>query len=161
MSYNEIDEHKINEPQRRICEIDQQIEELERKKYEIKQDIKKEATKQGWFSLLQTHFDSSSQRTPEYLSFHRLFKNQFSKLLKETFPIKQIQISKPNHFDVTGFFQLENGNIYYFSIGDLRWSKNFLIRTAESFKDYHGGSNQYADHENYENFLRDLKRVVK
>jgi len=53
-------------------------------------------------------------------------------------------VSSPNHFDVTGFFELTDGTIYYFSIGDLRWFKeSMLIRTAERFSDYTGGMNQY------------------
>lgn len=149
MSYNEIKN------------IDQQINELENKKYQIKQNIKKEAVKQGWFSLLQTEFESSSERTPEYLQFHRLFKREFTKLLKQEFSISKIEIFKPNHFDAGGFFQLTNGNIYYFHIDDLRWDKTFLIRTAESFQDYSGGSNDYCNTEDYESFLTELRRIVK
>ena len=40
------------------------------------------------------------------------------------------------------FFKLNNDRIYYFSLSDLRWSKDsLLIRTAKDFKDYTGGSN--------------------
>lgn len=146
----------------RLNDIENQILELENKRHDIKTEIVNQAKKEGWFSFLQTHFESSSQRTPQYLSFHRMFKRQFSELLKENFPISRIEISKPNHFDVSGFFELENKNIYYFSISDLRWSKgDMLIRTAKDFKDYTGGSNNFLDLENYENFLIGLKRVVK
>jgi hypothetical protein len=56
-----------------------------------------------------------------------------------------IAIGKPNHFDMSGFFQMDNGQMWWFRIEDLRWSKNnMLVRTAQSFKDYTGGRNQYV-----------------
>jgi hypothetical protein len=89
------------------------------------------------------HFESSSSKTPEYLAWHRLFKKEFTLLLKNLGAIK-IEIGKPNHFDMSGFFQMGTGQIWYFSISDIRWSKDsMLIRAAESFKDYKGGYNQY------------------
>ena len=85
-------------------------------------------------------FESSSTRTPQYLEFHRVFKREFTQLLHPY--ISAIEISKPNHFGVSGFFELPDKRIFYFSIGDLRWCKNsMLIRTATSFKDYTGGRN--------------------
>jgi hypothetical protein len=55
-----------------------------------------------------------------------------------------IQIGKPNHFDMSGFFTL-NGQMWWFRIEDLRWSKqNMLIRTVQSYKDYCGGFNKYV-----------------
>lgn len=96
-------------------------------------------------ALLATkqHFESSSSRTPEYLAWHRLFKKEFTLLLKNLGAVK-IEIGKPNHFDMSGFFQMGTGQIWYFSISDIRWSKDsMLIRTATSFKDYTGGNNQF------------------
>ena len=95
-------------------------------------------------ALQSTHqeFESSSSRTPEYLAWHRLFKREFTKFLtaKEA---TNIVIGSPNHFDISGFFMLGNA-IWYFRIEDLRWSKaQMLIRTAEHYKDYTGGMNQY------------------
>lgn len=142
-----------------LSEIEQQIQELESKRDQIKEADFKKASKH-WFTLLHAKYESSSTRTPQYLTFCRVFKRQFKKLLNETFDIEKIEISKPNHFDQTGFFELKNGNIYYFSIGDLRWDKGFLIRTAKDFKDYSGGSNDYCNTEDFESFMNDLKRVV-
>ncbi len=151
---------KVERKARDLSEIDMQIRQLELEKQEIKDNTKKQAKKEGWFSLLNTEFESSSQRTPEYLTFHRLFKSEFSKLLKDTFDIDRIEISKPNHFDANGFFKLKNGKIFWFSIGDLRWDKSFLIRTAMNFQDYTGGSNNMLNTEDYESFLTGLKKVV-
>lgn len=88
----------------------------------------------------QKDFESSSQRTPEYLQWHRLFKKEFTSFLKER-KAENIDIGNPNHFDMSGFFDMEK-QIYYFSVGDLRWDKAaMLVRTAETHKDYTGGSN--------------------
>ena len=108
---------------------------------------------------LKQEFISSSQRTEQYLSFHRLFKSDFKKLLKDY--CSEILISKPNHFDITGFFKLNNGKIYYFSISDLRYSKDsMMIRTAEHFKDYTGGSNNFLNlDDNFKDNLFNYLRV--
>jgi len=90
----------------------------------------------------QKTFESASNRTPEYLSWHRLFKREFKKFLTNK-GATQIEIGKPNHFDMSGFFTL-TGQIWYFSVSDIRWSKeSMLIRTAKSYKDYTGGMNQF------------------
>ena len=92
--------------------------------------------------LIKQEFESSTGRTPQYMEFHRTFKREIKKLLEPH--VKRIEVSKPNHFDVSGFFELNDGRIYYFSLSDLRWSKEkLLVRTAKDFKDYTGGMNQY------------------
>jgi len=88
-------------------------------------------------------FESSCFKTPQYLSWHRLFKREFTKFLTAK-GATNIAIGKPNHFDMSGFFTLDN-TIWYFSIGDLRGFKDsMLIRTAKHYKDYSGGMNQYV-----------------
>ena len=90
--------------------------------------------------LLGFEFESSSERTKEYLEFHRIFKKEFKELLKPY--IKEILIDKPNHFDINGFFKLNDNRVYNFFISDLRWFKDLMtIRIAKDFKDYNGGSN--------------------
>lgn len=94
-------------------------------------------------ALAQTneHYETSSGRTPEYLSWHRTFKREFTKFLTEK-GATSIEIGKPNHFDISGFFVVDN-QTWYFRIEDIRWSKtDMLIRTAKSNKDYTGGRNQ-------------------
>ena len=107
--------------------------------------------------LLNEKFESSCSRTPQYLKAHKTFKGEFTKLLKPL--TKEILISKPNHFDITGFFKLNDDRIYYFSIGDLRFNKTFLIRIAKDFKDYTGGSNNFLSLNNdfVENLLNKLE----
>ena len=143
-----------------IVKLEQQIARLETKRDAIKTDEFMQAAK-NWFTLLHAEYESSSSRTTQYLTFCRVFKKQFKKLLNDNFDILKIKISKPNHFDQTGFFEMKNGNIYYFSIGDLRWDKCFLIRTAKDFEDYTGGSNDYCNTENFEQFMADLKRIIQ
>lgn len=142
-----------------LKELEQQKADIENKINLIK-EIKFKAASKHWFTLLHAEYESSSIRTPQYLTFCRVFKIQFKKLLKGTFDIEKIEISTPNHFDQTGFFELKNGRIYYFSIGDLRWDKNFLIRTAQNFTDYTGGNNQDCNIDDFESFMNDLKRIV-
>lgn len=90
----------------------------------------------------QQEFESSCSKTPEYLAWHKLFKKEFTKFLTEH-NATQIEIGKPNHFDMSGFFTI-NGQAWYFLINDLRgFEENMLIRTAKNYKDYTGGINQY------------------
>lgn len=141
-----------------------EIRDLENKYFELVEQEKKavlkaksEGMKKSLY-LLGFEFESSSGRTSQYLEFHRTFKREFKKLLQPY--TKKIDISKPNHFDLSGFFELNSGDIYYISVGDLRWSKdNMLIRTAKDFKDYTGGSNGFislnSDFEsNLQNYLK-------
>ena len=108
--------------------------------------------------LLGFDFESSSARTPQYLEFHRIFKKEFTAILKPY--TEEILIHKPNHFDISGFFKLKDGEIYYFSIGDLRWDKGvMLIRTAENYKDYTGGSNNFIAVN--EDFVTNLLKYIK
>ena len=94
-------------------------------------------------NLIKEPFGSSSNKTPQYLTFHRTFKREFTKHLLGI-GCKDIQFHKPNHFDVSGFFTGPNNRTFYFSIGDLRWNKErIMIRTASHYKDYSGGSNYY------------------
>jgi hypothetical protein len=91
----------------------------------------------------QKDFESSCSKTPEYLAWHRLFKREFTKFLTECGG-RDVQIGKPNHFDMSGFFTL-SGQMWWFRIEDLRWSKqNMLIRTVQSYQDYYGGFNKYV-----------------
>ena len=77
--------------------------------------------------LLNFNFESSSIKTQQYLEFHKTFKRELTAVLKPY--CKEIQISKPNHFDVSGFFRLNDDRVFYFRLEDLRWSKdNILIR---------------------------------
>jgi len=144
-----------------ISEKEKELNNLNSQLTDLKENEKKEILKTNGFNkviyLLNVEFESSSSRTPQYLEAHRIFKREFKKVLN---PIcKEIDISKPNHFDITGFFKLNDNRIYYFSIGDLRWDKTFLIRIAKDFADYTGGSNNFIelDDKFIENLLKKLE----
>ena len=112
------------------------------------------------FELIKQEFESSSMKTPQYLAFHRTFKREFTKLL-QSLGAENVEVKKANHFDVFGFFTIAN-QIWYFSIGDLRWDKNtMLIRTAKNYVDYTGGSNQTVSLKDEKTFTTDLKYIVK
>ena len=105
-------------------------------------------------------FESSSNKTPEYLAWHRLFKKEFTNFLIGFSQATNIQISKPNHFDMSGFFTVDN-QIWYFSIADIRRSKdNMLLRTAKSYKDYTGGTNNFISLKNELDFAFEFRKIV-
>lgn len=152
---------KIKELEEQIAEKENELSRLSNSLEEYKEEKKKNILKTTGFDkviyLLDQEFESSCSKTPQYLEFHRVFKREFTKVLSSF--CKKIKIAKPNHFDVSGFFELNDGRTYYFSIGDLRWDKIFLIREAKSFEDYTGGSNNFI--ELNENFVDNLLSYLK
>ena len=109
---------------------------------------------------LKQEFESGSGLTPQFSRFYREFKTDFTKLLKREFNAQKIEINR-GHFEINGFFQLPDGRIYYFSLGDVRWSKTgMLVRTATSFGDFAGGINQYARTSSQIDFVKDLKIII-
>jgi hypothetical protein len=99
-------------------------------------------------SIAQLHagFESSTGLTPEFNEFYKTFKREFTKELKSQ-GATDIKFSR-GHFFISGFCTID-GQIYYFSLPDVR-SSNFripklLYRTAESYKDFTGGMNRYAE----------------
>ena len=113
------------------------------------------------FKLHRQEFISSSQKTDQYKTYHRTFKREFTKALTNM-GCRDIKIGKPNHFDVSGFFTAAGGQMWYFSISDLRWSKDqMLIRTAKHDKDWTGGSNQYVSLDSELDLLKGISRTIK
>ena len=95
--------------------------------------------------MLKQGFESSSGLTPEFAQFFNTFKKEFSQELKSV-GATDIKFSR-GHFDITGFCTI-NGQVWYFSLGDVRGSEyqipNLMYRTAKDYKDYRGGSNQWV-----------------
>lgn len=103
--------------------------------------------------ILGTGLESSSGTTPEFLAAYRMFKKEFTKILQVRGCTK-IEIGK-GHFYVSGFFTAPTEQIWYFSCQDFRDPpKSIMYRTAQHYKDYTGGSNQWAALDNLENELR-------
>ena len=114
-----------------------------------------------FITLLKDDFESSAELTPQFQHFYRIFCNEFKRLLKEKFNTTNVKFNR-GHFYIFGFFKIANGNIYYFSVGDVRWYKEeMLIRTATHFKDYTGGSNCFISLESEDDFISGLQREVK
>ena len=95
--------------------------------------------------LYNQEFESSSGTTQQFKTFYTTFRRELIQILKEleatdwTFSM--------GHFYLSGFFKTKDEKIFYFSISDVRHfnDKNLLIRTAENFTDYSGGSNGYVE----------------
>ena len=102
--------------------------------------------------LLKQGFESSSSKTPEFINFAYTFKRELTKELKNA----DCTLVKYNvgHFYVSGFFKTPSGELYYFSLGDVRGSDyvmqtenvyKMMYRTAMTTDDYTGGRNQWAE----------------
>jgi hypothetical protein len=95
--------------------------------------------------LFKQGFQSSSTLTPEFSQFFKTFKKEFTAELKKM-GCEKIEIGR-GHFYISGFFTASSGQIYYFSLSDVRsgFENNCLMyRTAKDYKDYTGGSNQFT-----------------
>ncbi len=92
---------------------------------------------------LNQEFESSSGPTPQWKSFYRLACSTFRKGLKSF--ATDIKMTR-GHFDFHGFFTAKTGQMFYFSLGDVRWNRDnkLLIRTATNYFDFTGGGNQYV-----------------
>jgi hypothetical protein len=79
----------------------------------------------------------------DFKEFYRKEKNRLTKIFKEL-GCTNIKMDYGFYY-FSGFLTSKNGQIYYFSCSDIRHFNynQLLIRTATSYKDYTGGSNQY------------------
>jgi len=98
--------------------------------------------------LLRRGFESATVKTPEFMAFVRTFRSEFTKELKSVGATK-IEISA-GHFYISGFFTSASGQIYYFSLPDVRGMEfvstpKLMYRTAQHYRDFTGGSNQWID----------------
>lgn len=88
------------------------------------------------------YFESSSTTTKQWTDFYNLFKREFNKELKQVGATNIVY--HKGHFGLSGFFTTKSGQIYYFSLSDVRGSNvNLMYRTADHYKDWKGGSNQW------------------
>jgi len=93
---------------------------------------------------------TNSNHDPEFVSFKRKFKSALVNELKSRgVDPKTIQFNY-GHYYISGFFTTPSGQIYYFSISDVRhfFDIQLLYRTAQHYKDWRGGCNQYVEIEN-------------
>jgi hypothetical protein len=112
-----------------------------------------------FIELLKQTFESSSGLTPQFSHFYKVFRRDFTDFLKGR-GITRMTFNRM-HFEVSGFFEMPGGQIWYFNTGDVRWDKgNMLLRTAKSFEDYTGGSNNEARMDSVAEFTEDFDNVV-
>jgi hypothetical protein len=107
--------------------------------------------------MLKEEFVSSTGETEQFRQFYRAFKRDMRRILKPY--IKRIKFHK-GHFFVYGFFELNDGRIFYFSTGDVRYKlmNSMLVRRANNFEDYTGGSNRYVPYN--ESFIDSLLDIT-
>jgi hypothetical protein len=91
---------------------------------------------------------SGSDLGSDFKSFFRKEKNRISKVLTQR-GCTNLEMSYGFYY-FSGFFTAPSGQIYYFSCSDVRHFgyDKLLIRTAKSYKDYTGGSNDYVGVDN-------------
>ena len=111
---------------------------------------------------LSRGFESSSGKTPEFLSFVRTFRSEFTRALTAR-GCTEITYSV-GHFEVSGFFTTPDGGLMYFNTGDVRYgstrSLGLLYRTAEHRKDYTGGRNRHINYSEDMAECMDLQTVA-
>lgn len=105
-------------------------------------------------AMLMNGFESSASETPEFKNFFSTFKREFKRELV-ALGATDIKFSK-GHFYVSGFFTSKTGQAYYFCLSDVRGMNDgirmnsdscmskLLYRTADHYKDFTGGMNQYV-----------------
>lgn len=142
-----------------IRQLESEIAQKNQRLEQLKQNhIQKLNSSKDFITALGQTFESSSQTTDQFKSFYRLFKKDFVKILAR-FNASQIEIDK-GHFYINGFFTVNN-QIFYFSIGDLRWNKSFLLRTAKHYKDWTGGTNHFISLSSREEFIKGLRYFLE
>lgn len=93
--------------------------------------------------LLEQTFKSSIGITEQWAIFARTFKREIKEELRKI-GVQEFTFRR-GHFECSGFFQMPDGQVWYFRLGDVRgplsWRMNLLVRTAKDFKDFTGGVN--------------------
>ena len=113
-----------------------------------------------FIELLKQTFESSSCLTPQFSHFYKVFRRDFTDFLKGR-GITKMTFNRM-HFEVSGFFEMPGGQIWYFNTGDVRWFKDsMLLRTAKGFDDFTGGSNNQVRYGSEEEFTEDFERITK
>jgi hypothetical protein len=93
---------------------------------------------------------TNSKHDPAFKSFCIKFRNA---LTKELSKIGATDFKwNVGHYYISGFFTTTSGQIYYFSLSDVRgtmrmggMSHPLMYRTAQHHKDWTGGSNQWVN----------------
>lgn len=116
------------------------------------------------FELLQNQLrlqeSSGYEYSYDFDKFYRAFNREFKKLAS-SLGCTDIMLSK-SYFFFSGFFTCPNGQIVYIHFEDWRWMTGLYVRTAESYKDYTGGSNHHLPiDEGVDTFITEFKRYLR
>ncbi len=94
-------------------------------------------------------------------SFHNLMKRVCKKIGAK------VLVQKTGHYYVYGYIQRADGQIVYYNYGDFRGMtidvnasgpmRGVLIRTANSIKDSHGGTNNFSSISDLENLIPKIR----
>lgn len=103
-------------------------------------------------------FESSTQRTPEYVSFERKYRNHIKKNLPEGYTLHSFN---GNHFEFSCVIKTNKDKFLYFSIPDVRffpeeWKDDILIREMEHEKDWTGKTNYRTTLDTMKEDLKEL-----
>lgn len=99
------------------------------------------------------------KESPMFKQFFRAFKKEFTELAT-SFGCTDIQFSKPNYFDMSGFYTMPNGQMAYIAFSDWRGRSSFYTRTVKHYKDYHGGNNVFLTFDSDAEFANQFKRFI-
>ena len=88
---------------------------------------------------------SGSDLGQDFKDFFRKEKSRLTKIFKEK-GCTNIEMNYGFYY-FSGFMTASSGQVYYFSCSDVRHFgyDTLLIRTANDYKDFRGGSNQYTN----------------
>lgn len=110
------------------------------------------------FKQIQSCYSAGIFEEDNYRTFCKSLEKTINKVKPEN--IEVVNFSK-NHFTVTFFLRNADNKFLYFSVSDSRYNTNFLsnilYRTAESEKDYTGGTNCYCSIEQLPEVMEKLK----
>lgn len=104
-------------------------------------------------------FESSSERTEEFKSFDRKYKNAIKKKLPKGW---SIYAWRQNHFESSATLRTPDGRFVFLSYSDVRydangWMTHILVREMEHDRDWRGGRNRYTD---LVNLTEDLEKLT-
>jgi len=108
--------------------------------------------------MMNKGFESSSEKTKEFMDFVKVFKKEFKSLLKEV-GCTNFK-THVGHFELSGFFKAPDGIVRYWSLPDVRdGSTSIMIRYASGYDDYTGGSNEWYDLLDWKN-TESIKSII-
>jgi len=114
--------------------------------------------------VLAQDYDHETPDIPRSKDFNRAYKSYVRKQIKP-YGLELVKGKGSSYCECSGFVTDNNGHYVYFNSGDYRYPHSLndiyhsvLIRTAESEKDYRGGSNHFVE---LKNIGEEMNRLIK